>query len=145
MHDFLNQITSFLVVHRPDLLDTLVISYFKFFKALLELDKFSSEKLIILGVFSIQVLCLRLCLLELDFFVSEFLAIGPELKHETLSLSFKDLLTLAEDLIIEFKLLMIELIDSFHVFHTFLKNLHLRLELDLLFILLISILAHDLF
>ena len=47
--------------------------------------------------------------------------------------------------IVEFKLLLVKCVNGFHVFHTLLKDLHLSFELDFLFILLVSILAHDVF
>ena len=145
MHDLLDQVTSFLIVHRPDLLDTLVVSFLELFKALLELDKFSSELLVFLGVQSVLVLGLGLLNSKLKLLLTKYIAISLEPSPESLSLSLEDCLTFAKHLIIEFKLLFIELVDSFHVFHALFENLHLCLQLDLLLSLLVSILAHDLF
>ena len=54
-------------------------------------------------------------------------------------------MTLAEHLEVENELLIIQSVDSLHVFHALLKDLHLSLELDFLLGLLIGILAHDIF
>ena len=50
VHDLLNKVTSLLIVHRPDLLDALVVSVLKSFKALLQFDKLVGEELVFLGI-----------------------------------------------------------------------------------------------
>jgi len=64
MHDFLDQVASLLVVHRPDLLDAFVVSFFKLFEAFLELDKFICEPLVVFGVGTVQSFGLSLLHLE---------------------------------------------------------------------------------
>ena len=50
VHDLLDEIAGFLIVHGPNLLNPLVIGNFKLFKALLELDELISEQFVFLGV-----------------------------------------------------------------------------------------------
>ena len=48
-----------------------------------------------------------------------------------------------KNIIVEAKLLLIELVDSLHVLHALLEDLHLSLKSDLLLALVVGILAHD--
>ena len=50
VHDLLDEVAGFLIVHGPNLLNPLVIGNFKLFKALLELDELISEQFVFLGV-----------------------------------------------------------------------------------------------
>jgi hypothetical protein len=52
-------------------------------------------------------------------------------------------LSLLKHLKIKFKLGLIQFVYSFHILHTFLKNLHFFLEFDLLFCLIIGILGSN--
>ena len=142
MHELLNEVTGLGIVHGPDLLDTLVISLFESLETFLQLDELISEDLIFLGELCVQ--SSGFCDLHLESF--KFITIAHrvliESSFETLSLFSKDCLTLAQDLEVENKLLIIESVDGLHVFHALLKDLHLGLKLDLLFGLLVSILTH---
>ena len=53
VHDLLDDVTSFLVVHRPDLLYTLLVGFFKLLEAFLKLDELFSEELVALSVLRI--------------------------------------------------------------------------------------------
>jgi len=55
------------------------------------------------------------------------------------------LFSFGKNSMIEFKFFFIESVYSFHVFHTFLQNLHLLLQLDLLLSLIVGILSSQLF
>ena len=68
-----------------------------------------------------------------------------EFELQALLLLVEDLLALEEHIIVEAKLLLVELVDSLHVFHALFEDLHFGLELDLLLSLLVRILAHDFF
>ena len=60
MHDLFDQALRFLVIHRPNLFDAFVISFFESFEALLKFDKLVCEQLIFLCVLVIQILRLSL-------------------------------------------------------------------------------------
>ena len=60
LHDFLDELASLLVVHRPNLLDALVIGLFEPFKSLLELDELVGEELVLLCELNVQVLGISL-------------------------------------------------------------------------------------
>jgi len=64
VHDLLNEVTSLLIVHRPDLLDALIISVLKSFKALLQFDKLVGEELVFLGILLVLGPSLRLLGIE---------------------------------------------------------------------------------
>ena len=53
VHDLLDDVTSFLVVHRPDLLYTLLVGFFELLEAFLKLDELFSEELVALSVLRI--------------------------------------------------------------------------------------------
>ena len=55
------------------------------------------------------------------------------------------MLSLVEHVIVEVELFLIQLVDGFHVLHALFQNLHLGLELDLLFGLLVGVLTHHIF
>ena len=55
------------------------------------------------------------------------------------------MLALIENFVVEVKLLLIQFVDSFHVFHTLFQDLHFRLESNLLLGLLIGVLTHHVF
>lgn len=66
-----------------------------------------------------------------------------KLELESLLLLVEDLLALEKHIVVESKLLLVELVDGLHVLHTLLQNLHFSLKFDLLFGLLVGVLAHD--
>ena len=55
MHDLLDEVTSFLVVHRPNLLDAFVISFLESLESFLQLDELIGEQLVVFGVLGVQV------------------------------------------------------------------------------------------
>ena len=68
VHDLLDEITRLLIIHRPDFLNALVISFLELFEAFLQLDELVGEELVLLRVGRVEALSLRLLLLEqLDF------------------------------------------------------------------------------
>lgn len=68
VHDLLDEITCLLIIHRPDFLNALVISFLELFEAFLQLDELVGEELVLLRVGRVEALSLRLLLLEqLDF------------------------------------------------------------------------------
>ena len=64
VHNFLDEVARLLIVHGPDLLNTLVIGNFKLFEALLKLDELVREQFVVLGVRRIQVFGFELLVLE---------------------------------------------------------------------------------
>jgi len=75
VHNFLDKVASLLIVHRPDLLDALVISLLEPLEALLEFDELVSEKLVVLGVVSVFGLGFKLLNLEFLELFTKFLGI----------------------------------------------------------------------
>ena len=145
MHDLLDQVTCLLIIHRPDLLDLLVIGLLELFKAFLKLDVFIRKLLVLLGVVCVQVFGISHLGIKQFLFVSESIFVLVEFELQALLLLVEDLLALEEHIIVEAKLLLVELVDSLHVFHALFEDLHFGLELDLLLGLLVRILAHDFF
>ena len=143
VHNFLYEVTGLLIVHGPNLLNTLVISNFKLFEALLELDELVCEQFIVLGVRRIQVFGFELLVLELGDGLAKRLGVLAQLGLEALLLLREHLLALVEHIVVEVELLLVELVDSLHVLHALLQDLHLSLELDLLLGLLVRILTHN--
>ena len=143
VHNFLYEITGLLIVHGPNLLNTLVISNFKLFEALLELDELVCEQFVVLGVRRIQVFGFELLVLELGDGLAKRLGVLAQLGLEALLLLREHLLALVEHIVVEVELLLVELVDSLHVLHALLQDLHLSLELDLLLGLLVRILTHN--
>ena len=107
LHDFLDKLTSLLVVHRPNLLDALVIGLFEPFKSLLKLDELVGEELVLLGVCRVHGLRLGLLPRELNDFLTVALHVLIELRLEALLLLEEDLLALVEHIVVEVKLLLI--------------------------------------
>ena len=142
MHELLNKITGLSIVHSPDLLNTLVIGLFEPLETFLKLNKLISKVLIFLSEESVQSLGFS----DLHFECLQFFTIIGrvflESSSETLSLFSEDHLTLLEDLVVENKLLIVQSVDSLHIFHALLKDLHFSLKLDLLLSLLVGILTH---
>ena len=107
LHDFLDKLTSLLVVHRPNLLDALVIGLFEPFKSLLKLDELVGEELVLLGVSLVLGLSLGLLSPKLDVLVTVALLVLIQLGLEALLLLEEDLLALVEHIVVEVKLLLI--------------------------------------
>lgn len=145
VHDLFDEVSGFLIVHGPDLLDTLVISNFKFFKAFLEFDELVGEQLVLLSVVHVPVFGLSLLNFELDDLLTELLRVLVQLRLETLHLLGEDQLPLGKDVIVKTELLLVQLVNGFHVLHALLKNLHFSFQLDLLFRLLVGVLTHHIF
>ena len=142
VHDLLDELASLLIVHRPDLLDALVIGLLEPLKTLLELDELVSEQLVVLGVRRVQGLGLILRLPEELVLFTIALHILLKLGPQALLLLEEHRLALLEHIVIEAQFLLIQLVDGLHVLHALFKDLHLSLELDLLLGLLVGILAH---
>ena len=139
--DLLAQSADLILVHRPDLVESIFIAFLKSLVLLLEEQEILGELFVVLG-HTLVVVCEALVLrLEFcshspeNFFVLSF----PLL--EVLKGLFVDLFSLLEHSVVELKLLLIKSVHSFHVFHALLKNLHFLLKLDLLLSLVISILG----
>ncbi len=88
-----------------------------------------------------------MCLLlgELFLFVSKAPAVFAQFSLEALLLPIKHRLALEKHMVVEIQFFLIQLVDSLHVFHALLEDLHLGLQLDLLLCLLVRILAHHIF
>ena len=145
MHNLLDQVSGFLVIHRPDFLDPVIIRFLKSFVLLLQVLEPCSELLVLVS--QIDVLLLELGRLDSEL-LCDFRQSGfcPSLSlGESLLGLIVYAFSLKQYFVIEFQLLLVERIDSFHVLHALFQDLHLGLELDFLLILLVSILTHDIF
>ena len=83
---------------------------------------------------------LRLVLSKFTFDLTHKLFISLSSLLELFLSAGVDCLALFENFLVEIKLLFIQTINSFHVFHTFLENLHFLFKLNLLVSLVVSIL-----
>ena len=132
-----------MVVHQPDFFDTLLISLFKLFEALLKFDELIRKPLVVLGVVRVKFFGLSLLHPEESPFLSQSRVVLLQLLAESLLLLQVHLLTLVKHIVIEAELLLVELVYSLHVLHAFLEDLHLGLQLNLLLSLFVGILTHD--
>ena len=112
---------------------------------MLKVLKNLSVILIALGLLDVGLLVLELLLEEVGLFVSYRLHDFSLLLLKVISSSLVDLLTLLEDSEVELQLLVVELEDSLHVFHTLLKGLHLLFKLNLLVSLSVGVVTSYLF
>ena len=143
MHDFFDEITSFLIVHGPNLFNTLVVGLLKSLETLLQLDILASENLVVFCVSSVFVLGFCKLHLKKPFLISQPLIIASELGLEAFFLLVENLLALKKHIVVETQFFLIELVHSFHILHTLFKNLHLSFQFDLLLSLLVGILTHN--
>ena len=101
VHNLLNEVASFLIVHRPDFLNAPIICLFESLKALLELDKLVSEKLVFLGVKRVLILSFSLLNPKGLNLVAEYLAILVKFGFETLLLLVEHCLSLVKHIIVK--------------------------------------------
>lgn len=142
MHNLLNKGTCFLVVHGPDLLDTIVIGPFEPFKSLLKVNVLIRVQLILLCVILVPVFgFLHLDIEAIACFLT-LSGICAQFRLHTLLLPREHRLSLLKHDVIEVEFRLIQLVNGFHVLHTFLENLHLGFKLDLLLSLFVGILTH---
>lgn len=77
--------------------------------------------------------------------VCQALFVLIELVLQAFPLLVEHILALKEHIVVETKLLLVQLVHSFHVFHALFQDLHFSLKLDLLLSLLVGILSHHFF
>ena len=142
VHDLFNQALRFLVIHRPDLFNPLVVGPFEPFETLLKFDELVSEELIFFCVLVVQILRLGLLNPKVRFFVVVVSLDFLQFVLEALLLLSEDLLPLEEDVMVEAQLFMVQLVDRYHVLHALFEDLHFRLELDFLLSLFVGIASH---
>lgn len=112
---------------------------------MLEILKDLSVILVALSLLDVGLLVLELLLEEVGLFVSDRLHDFSLLLLKVISSSLVNLLTLFKDSKVKLQLLVVELEDGFHVFHTLLKGLHLLFKLNLLVSLSIGVVTPNLF
>ncbi len=142
VHDLFDKTTGFLIVHCPDFLDALVISFFESLEAFLQLDEFVGEQLVILSVCGVLILSISLLHFEKFIFINKASLFFVEHQFETFFLLVEYLLALEQHIVVKAQFFLIKLVNCFHILHALLQNLHLSLQLDLLLCLLVCILAH---
>ena len=139
--DLITQSTDLILIHRPNLIESILVTLFEPLIFLLEKQEVSGKLLIIL-CHRLVVFCISLCLgSESNSNVSENIFVLSFSLLETLDSGLVHLFSFSEDSVVEIKLLLIQAVNSFHVLHALLKNLHFFLKLDLLFSLIIGILS----
>jgi len=115
------------LVHGPDLIESVFVTLLESLVFSLKEQEFFCESLIVLSVLSIELSIGTKVIFEFALDSSE------NIKELSLSLLktvlgvFVYLLSLLENFKVKVKFGLIELVDSLHVLHTFLKNLHLFL------------------
>ena len=139
--DLLAKCHGFILVHGPDLVEPVFIALFKSLKFLLEKQELFCKLFIIFGCISILLgVPLILSIKSLLDSCEDLLELSL-LLLEGLDLNIIDLLSFSKDSVVKLKLLLVESVDRFHVFHAFLENLHLFLKLYFLFGLIIGVLS----
>lgn len=145
VHDLLDEILRLRLIHVPYLLDAHFIGLHEVLKLSLEIGELLSKLFVLNSEIAVSLLSLLL--------FGEKLLLYLALNFFELALLFSlrlngcliDLDLLLEDAVVESKLLLVELVDSLHVLHAFLQDLHLLLQLDLLLRLIVSVQVSDFF
>lgn len=145
VHDLLNQLLGFLLVHAPHFLNTCFISFLEAFELVLEILEDVGVILVVSGHPNINLLVLCLLLQELSFLISYSLHNFAFALFEVIRRGLVDLLPLSEHCEIESKLLVVQLEDGLHVLHALFEGLHLLFKLNFLVSLIVGVLASELF
>lgn len=145
LYNLVDESTNFVLIHRPNFIEAILITLFKSLEFVLKLLELLGELLVVIS--KLDVLSLVLLALSLKLFLdsSEYVLVSSFLGLETSDGIVVDLFSLLENLQVELKFLLIESVDTLHIFHALFKDLHFLLELDLLLSLIIGILGSKLF
>ena len=143
VHDFLDKLLGFGLVHIPDLFDAHFVCLHEVFELCLQVGELFGELLVLDRKVPVGFLRLLLLLVE----TLDHLAFNVFVLAFLLLLLLQGLLVYSDLLLkhtmIEVKLLLVEFVHRLHVLHALLQNLHLLLELDLLLRLIVRVLiAH---
>lgn len=135
-----HDVLSLLLVHHPNVLKAVLVRLLEALKLHLELLVLLREVFKLIGVLHIFLLEAFefLCVVNDDSANHAFVTIATFLKH--IFRLLVDERALTQNAGVELKLLFIEAVDSLHVLHALFEDLHLLLELDLLFGLVVCIL-----
>jgi hypothetical protein len=143
--NLLTESHGLILVHGPNLIESVFITLLKSFKLLLKKQEFFGELLILLCSISILLAIPLILRIKSNFNGCKYFLELSLLSLETLDLDAVYLFSFVQDSVIEFEFFLVQSVYSFHVFHAFLENLHFLLELDFLFSLIVGVLGSELF
>jgi len=140
LDDLVNECTHLVLIHRPDLVEAILVTLFEAFEFILEFLELLGEFLVVVG--ELDVLALKILGLSFELLLdcAEYILVAALLGLERCDGVAVDLFPLLEDLVVELELLLVETVHSLHVFHALFEDLHLLLKLDLLLSLVIGVL-----
>jgi len=141
--DFLAKSADLILIHRPDLVESIFITLLKSFILLLEEQEILRE-LFVVFCHNLVVLSEALMLrLEFSSDGSQHFFVFSLPLFKVVQGLLIDLFSFLKDSVVELKFLLIQSVNSFHVFHALLKNLHLFLKLDFLLSLVVGVLSFE--
>ena len=136
----LNLLTNshyFVLVHWPNFIKSILVTFFKTLKLFLEHKIIICEFFISFGLFLVIRFVLHLQVFRsFNYLPQSILSFSFALLKFLYFLGI-NLLSLSKDIVIKLKFLWIQLENSLHILHTLLKDLHFLLELNLLISLVI--------
>ena len=141
LNDLVDESAHFMLVHGPDLVETVLIALLKTLELVLELLELLGELLVVvseLDVLPLEVLGLAV---ELLLDCAEDVLVATLLGLERVDGRVVDLFALLQYLVVELELLLVETVHGLHVLHALFEDLHFLLELDLLLSLIVGVLA----
>ena len=141
--DLLAKSAYLILIHRPDLVESIFVTLLKSFILLLEEQEILRE-LFVFFCHNLVVLSEALVLgFEFSSDGSQHLLIFSLPLFKVVKGLLIDLFSFLKDSIVELKFLLIQSINRFHVFHALLKNLHFFLKLDFLLGLIVGVLSFE--
>jgi len=139
--DLLAKSAYLILIHRPDLVESIFVTLLKSFILLLEEQEILRE-LFVVFCHNLVVLSEALVLrFEFSSDGSQHLLIFSLPLFKVVKGLLIDLFSFLKDSIVELKFLLIQSVNRFHVFHALLKNLHFFLKLDFLLGLIVGVLS----
>lgn len=145
LDDLVDQLPHFVLVHRPNLIESVLIRLFETLELVLQLLELLSELLVVLSQLDVLLLIVLALSLKLVLDSSEDVSVPSVLVLQTTDCVGVNLFSLLQDFVVELKLFLVESVDSLHIFHALLENLHFLFKLDLLLCLVISVLGSKVF
>lgn len=145
VHDFLYHLFSLGLIHVPDFFDAYLVGLHEVLELSLEISKLFGQLLVLNSEVAVSLLSLLLLGEELLLYLALHFFELALLLSLRLDGGLVDLDLLLQDAVVERELLLVKLVDRLHVLHTFLKDLHLLLQLDLLLSLVVRVQVSDLF
>lgn len=143
--DLLAESTDLILVHRPNLIESVLVTFLESFVFLLKEQEVFGELFVVLGHLLVVVSEGLMLGLELALDSSEHILVLSFPLFEVVKSLLVDLFSFLEDSVIELELLFVESVNSLHILHALLKYLHFFLKLNLLFSLVVGVLSLQFF